>query len=183
MDCELELFNFDVMNELDLDAPYLHLAYNSHTEYIYKVSASMSRHNGKVYSYCPCSHPETQWSVFDGAKIMRQAEDTIDVYFGGGNYRISATYPTECGFKTDTIEIEVEKCKCNNEISWSTIDTLVCQGSDASFKFSTTSKEVYLDNQKVNTDSFTLPNLQSDTCINLRLVYPRFCDFHYTNLY
>ncbi|MBK6821564.1 MAG: hypothetical protein IPG87_00630 [Saprospiraceae bacterium] len=81
----------------------------------------------------PCSHPETQWSVFDGAKIMRQAEDTIDVYFGkSGNYRISATYPTECGFKTDTIEIEVEKCKCNNEISWSTIDTLVCQGSDAS---------------------------------------------------
>ena len=178
MDCELELFNFDVMNELDLGAPL----FASGLQFPYRVYIQ-GEHlvcQDTMVRYIltdPCSHPETQWSVFDGAKIMRQAEDTIDVYFGkSGNYRISATYPTECGFKTDTIEIEVEKCKCNNEISWSTIDTLVCQGSDASFKFSTTSKEVYLDNQKINTDSFTLPNLQSDTCINLRLVYPRFCD-------
>ncbi|MBK9716821.1 MAG: gliding motility-associated C-terminal domain-containing protein [Saprospiraceae bacterium] len=125
----------------------------------------------------PCPHPTAQWSIIGGGSIVRQSGDTLDVYYAkAGKYRIAASYPTDCGMKTDTVKVEVQRCNCLTQLSWSVIDTLVCEGANAQFKFITNSTEVYIDNQRITTDSFAMNNLQSDTCFNLMLSYPRFCD-------
>ncbi|MGB5033033.1 MAG: hypothetical protein WBO76_13010, partial [Saprospiraceae bacterium] len=125
----------------------------------------------------PCPHPTAQWSILGGGTVVRQSGDTLDVYYAeAGQYRIAASYPTDCGMKTDTVIVEVQRCNCLTQLSWSVIDTLVCQGADAQFKFITNSTEVFIDNHRITTDSFAINNLQSDTCFNITLSYPRFCD-------
>ncbi|MBK8403226.1 MAG: hypothetical protein IPL25_03780 [Saprospiraceae bacterium] len=108
INCDFRYFDFSLGSKTSLGAPL----YASGLQFPYRAYIQGEQficHDTTVRYILtdPCSHPETQWSVFDGAKIIRHNEDTIDVYFrSSGTYRISATYPTECGFKSDTIEVK-----------------------------------------------------------------------------
>lgn len=125
----------------------------------------------------PCPHPTTEWTLLDGGQLMKQNGDTIQVYYSDkGNYRIAASYPTNCGFKSDTLKIEVTTCNCYPSLSWIRIDTTVCEGDRALFQYASTSTQVLLNNNLLTTDTFSFSNLQNDTSIQLVIKYPRSCD-------
>jgi gliding motility-associated-like protein len=125
----------------------------------------------------PCSHPATVWSLLDGGQLMNQNGDTIQVYYSDkGNYRIAASYPTNCGLKTDTLKIEVTTCNCYPSLLWLRMDTTICEGDRASFQYTSTSTQVLLNNVLLNTDTFSISNLKNDTSIQLMIKYPRSCD-------
>lgn len=125
----------------------------------------------------PCPHPITEWTLLGGGQIMNQNGDTIKVHYSDkGNYRIAASYPTNCGFKTDTVKIEVTTCNCFPSISWLRMDTVICEGDRASFQYTSTSTQVLLNNTLLNTDTFSISNLKNDSSIQLMINYPRSCD-------
>ncbi|MBK8483859.1 MAG: gliding motility-associated C-terminal domain-containing protein [Saprospiraceae bacterium] len=125
----------------------------------------------------PCPHQTTEWTLLDGGQLMNQNGDTIQVYYSDkGNYRIAASYPTNCGLKTDTLKIEVTTCNCHPSISWLRMDTTVCEGDRASFQYTSTSTQVLLNNTLLNVDTFSISNLKNDTIIQLMIKYPRSCD-------
>lgn len=125
----------------------------------------------------PCPHPMTNWSLLDGGQMMKNNGDTIQVYYPDkGNFRIVASYPTPCGQKTDTLKVEVTTCNCYPSISWTRMDTSICEGSQASFQFVSNSTEILLNNNLITTDTFSISNLKKDTSIQLMIKYPRSCD-------
>jgi gliding motility-associated-like protein len=125
----------------------------------------------------PCPHPTAEWTLLNGGQMMNQNGDTIQVYYPDkGNYRIAASYSTDCGLKTDTFKIEVTTCNCYPSISWMRMDTVICEGDHASFQYTTNSTQVLLNNILLNTDTFSISNLKNDTIIQLMIKYPRSCD-------
>lgn len=125
----------------------------------------------------PCPHEPTIWSALDGATIMAVQGDSASAYFAApGDYRITAAYQTPCAYKTDTFHVSVRSCGCHQDINWSRIDTVVCSGETARFEFSSTASSISINGQSLSTQQFELAALSRDTCINLRLSYPRYCD-------
>jgi len=123
-----------------------------------------------------CAHEATQWTVLDGAELRSHQGDTIDVYFGQpGVYRITASYPARCGFRTDTAWVTVSPCACDIEFQWTRLDTVVCKGQDASIIFESNATDYSIHGQKTG-DTIHLKNLQKDSCIDITLYYPKYCD-------
>ena len=176
--CEFNYFAFNLGSKTWIGAPLFASGFQfPYKVYVQGPTTFCQDTTVRYINTDPCPHPTAQWSILGGGSVVRQSGDTLEVYYAeAGQYRIAASYPTECGMKTDTVKVEVQRCNCLTQLSWSVIDTLICQGADAQFKFITNSTEVFIDNHRITTDSFAINNLQSDTCFNITLSYPRFCD-------
>ncbi|MEP7197910.1 MAG: gliding motility-associated C-terminal domain-containing protein [Saprospiraceae bacterium] len=130
----------------------------------------------------PCKHDPPQWTMLDSAVLKTiNGIDTVQIYFPKpGVYRIASAYPARCGYKSDTVSIEVVDCICNTVWKSNFTDTTVCANSNLNFKF-TSNQEVVNINQKYynSTDSIVFKNLQSDVLLQIHLERFFGCDTNF----
>ena len=129
-----------------------------------------SRH--KYFISDPCSHEPVQWTILDSAQLKTaQGLDTVDVYFPRpGTYRIAAAYPVRCGFKSDTITIEVNECICNTKWKSTLKDTQLCYLGNITIPYQTNAQYVKINqNYYYPEDSIVINNIKADTCLNITL--------------
>ncbi|MBK7809683.1 MAG: gliding motility-associated C-terminal domain-containing protein [Saprospiraceae bacterium] len=131
----------------------------------------------KYYLVDPCPHAKAEWSMPDGGELRSHYGDTVEIYFQkAGEYRLTARYPTGCGYKSDTMRIYINPCQCIMPFVWIKKDSIVCAGQDAVLAWQAIGSEVSIAGQILNVDSFRLINLSKDTLVEIRFSYPRFCD-------
>lgn len=176
--CDIKFFSFDFGSTSAISVPLFPTGLQFPYRLYIQGSDSFCADTTVQYILSdPCPHPTTEWTLLDGGQLMSQNGDTIQVYYSNkGNYRIAASYPTDCGLKTDTLKIEVTTCNCYPSISWVRMDTTICEGDRALFQYSSTSTQILLNNVLLNTDTFSISNLKNDTSIQLMIKYPRSCD-------
>jgi len=178
VDCDFQGYSFDLGAFAGLGAPL----FPSGLQFPYRLciqgpNSFCADTTVQIILSDPCPHPTTQWDLLGGGQLMSQNGDTIQVYYSDkGNYKIVASYSTDCGLKTDTLTIEVTTCNCYPRISWTRMDTVICEGDRASFQYTSSSTQVLLNNTLLNADTFSISNLKYDTSIQLMIKYPRSCD-------
>jgi hypothetical protein len=141
-----------------------------------------SRH--KYFISDPCSHEPVQWTILDSAQLKTaQGLDTVDVYFPRpGTYRIAAAYPVRCGFKSDTITIEVNECICNTKWKSTLKDTQLCYLGNITIPYQTNAQYVKINqNYFYPDDSIVIKQIKADTCLDITLSNFFGCDS--SNLY
>ncbi|MBK8642733.1 MAG: hypothetical protein IPN15_11145 [Saprospiraceae bacterium] len=85
--------------------------------------------SSKWYLTDPCPHEKLVWTLPDGGNILENG-DTLKANFEHeGIYRIIVSYEIPCGYKSDTMHVNVGRCHCPSDFRWLQIDTLVCKGS------------------------------------------------------
>lgn len=73
-----------------------------------------------------CPHI-TEWMLPDGGEIRHKFGDSLEVMFPDtGVYRVIASYPIRCGYKSDTHRVQVNRCHCTHQFSRPQADTSVC---------------------------------------------------------
>lgn len=176
--CDYQLNGFYLGEKSGIGAPH----FAQGLQFPYRLSAH------GPYEFCadttvryvlndPCSHPDLQWQLPDGGVITSQNGDTIDVYFSNPGYkRVIAAYPTPCGYKSDTLKIQVNNCNCKPAFEWMQKDTLICSGTAARFKFRSNADSIFVNGNLLTSDSFVINALDWDTCLSVNIHFAEFCD-------
>jgi hypothetical protein len=129
-----------------------------------------SRH--KYFISDPCPHEPVQWTMVDSAQLRTvQGLDTVDVYFPRpGKYRIAAAYPVRCGFKSDTITVDVYDCSCKTLWKSTMKDTQVCYLANITIPYQTNAQYVKINqNYFYPDDSIVIKQIKADTCLDITL--------------
>lgn len=121
----------------------------------------------------PCPHEKIVWSLPDGGNVLENG-DTLKAYFDQeGVYQIIASYLIPCGYKSDTMRIQVSRCHCPSDFQWLQIDSLVCRGESASLLYNSGS---WLPASGIKDSLFVLSSVFSDTTITMKFYGPENCD-------
>jgi gliding motility-associated-like protein len=119
-----------------------------------------------------CPHEPVQWTMLDSAQLRTaQGLDTVDIYFPRlGTYRIAAAYPVRCGFKSDTITVDVFDCSCNTRWESTIKDTQLCYLGNITIPYQTNAQYVKINqNYFYPEDSIVIKQIKADTCLDITL--------------
>ncbi|MBK7694793.1 MAG: gliding motility-associated C-terminal domain-containing protein [Saprospiraceae bacterium] len=127
----------------------------------------------KWYLTDPCPHEKLVWTLPDGGNILENG-DTLKANFEHeGIYRIIVSYEIPCGYKSDTMHVNVGRCHCPSDFRWLQIDTLVCKGESATLIYDSGS---WISSSGANDSTILLSSVIRDTILKMNFFGPENCD-------
>ncbi|MGB5033659.1 MAG: hypothetical protein WBO76_16170, partial [Saprospiraceae bacterium] len=175
--CELKLNDFYLGGKSGLSAPNFAVGLERPYRAVVqgkKIICKDSVAHFLVKEACPHI---TEWMLPDGGEIRHKFGDSLEVMFPDtGVYRVIASYPIRCGYKSDTHRVQVNRCHCAHQFSLIQADTSVCIGNTSTIAFNTNASSYLIDGIKLSNPTVTLIDLKKDTLLKIYLTYPDACD-------